>query len=208
VPVACSLPVVLVCCRTDAPAPSQVQAVVSEGAATSTQPLEQQQEAAPQSSAGVTQPSTQQGYQQQEQDKQQCGSCGAGQQQPHQVHSLPVSASQQPHSSIEGANNTGCTTGGDVSSSGAHSGQQSSGQEVPGQVEGGYQRSGGPFPVRRGLFAAEAVKLLQDFYSAGNPLGELWGQWQVVLNRPELVWPCICPSISGEICMQALKAPA
>jgi hypothetical protein len=29
--------------------------------------------------------------------------------------------------------------------------------------------------VRRGLFAAEAVKLLQDFYSAGNPLGKLFG---------------------------------
>eukprot|EP00879_Flechtneria_rotunda_P024468 GHRR01025939.1.p1 GENE.GHRR01025939.1~~GHRR01025939.1.p1 ORF type:complete len:213 (+),score=102.02 GHRR01025939.1:674-1312(+) len=48
-------------------------------------------------------------------------------------------------------------------------GQCGSAESVAGGQRASRQRLGRPFPATGGLFAMEAIKLLQDFYIAGNP---------------------------------------
>lgn len=64
-------------------------------------------------------------------------------------------------------------------SRGEGQGQQGQGQSEGGQGQGVGQRHTTQSPgylVRRGLFAEEAVALLQAFYSTGNPTGQCVSQ--------------------------------
>jgi len=52
---------------------------------------------------------------------------------------------------------------------------------------------GYPYPSRGGLFAQEAIKLLQDFYTAGNPNGKFVISLWNFLHYPLIsLFPCYC----------------
>ena len=72
--------------------------------------------------------------------------------------------------------------------------QQQQQQGPPGELQQSGRQQAGPvygacYPCRRGLYAEEAVKLLQDFYIQGNPAGGLgWAVPELFLVSRKQSW--------------------